>query len=78
MAAVLIGLFAFCLTAPNAIEWMGRYRVAYDQRRFDVFSRYRGRFRWRPTRLWAVAMGLAAAFAIANVTRVNEFLYLQF
>lgn len=33
---------------------------------------------WAPTAVWAVVLGLCAAFSLLNMTRISEFLYYQF
>jgi len=69
---VLCGMIAFC--APNVYQLMRGYEVALGQPKpvGDLMPR------WRPSPAWAVGMGIVAAFAIANLWNVSEFIYFQF
>lgn len=78
MSLVLVVLGAICLFSPNAIELTWRFKVGLNQRQLKPLSRHDGRFVWRPSRPWAVVMGLVAAFAIANLSKATDFLYFQF
>ncbi|MBO0801361.1 MAG: MBOAT family protein, partial [Blastocatellia bacterium] len=59
---------------PNIYQLMRSYPVALGQVKpvSDLLPR------WQPSRGWAIGMGIVAAFAIANLWNVSEFIYFQF
>jgi D-alanyl-lipoteichoic acid acyltransferase DltB (MBOAT superfamily) len=69
---MLCALIAFC--APNIYQLMRGYQVALSQPK--PVSKFLPR--WQPSPVWAVGMGIVAAFAIANLWNVSEFIYFQF
>jgi len=74
VSLMLLGAVAFF--APNTQEIMGRY---YWQPRGSAYPMITAAsVRWKPTRIFAVAAAIAAAWAILNMTEVSEFLYFQF
>jgi D-alanyl-lipoteichoic acid acyltransferase DltB (MBOAT superfamily) len=69
---LLCGIIALC--APNIYQLMRSYPVALGQ--LKPVSEFLPR--WQPSPVWAIGMGIVAAFAIANLWNVSEFIYFQF
>ena len=69
----IMALLIVAWTMPNTQQIVARFQPALDS-----VQAASGRLLWQPTRLWAGAMGLAAALAVLHLTRVSEFLYFQF
>ena len=80
VAALLAIVFLF----PNSQQILARAkpvleasgRPAHDDA--AVAAAHRAWWEWRPSPLWAVAIGCAAFIAMISITRVSEFLYWQF
>ena len=72
LSLVLCGLIAF--GTPNIYQLMRSYPVALGK--VKPVSEWLPQ--WQPTRGWAIGMGIVAAFAIANLWNVTEFIYFQF
>jgi alginate O-acetyltransferase complex protein AlgI len=72
LSLVLCGMIAF--GTPNIYQLMRGYPVALGHVKpvSDLLPR------WQPSRGWAIGMGIVAAFAIANLWNVSEFIYFQF
>jgi alginate O-acetyltransferase complex protein AlgI len=70
----IAGLLAVVWLLPNTHEWMARWRPASD------FLRVRppSRIQWTPSVAWALALGVAAAFTVAQMAKASEFIYYQF
>jgi D-alanyl-lipoteichoic acid acyltransferase DltB (MBOAT superfamily) len=80
----VIGLLTIALIMPNTQQIMRRYRPALAGHRtppgagITIGKRLFQRLFWRPTTLWAVAIGAIAALGFMALTSVSEFLYFQF
>jgi alginate O-acetyltransferase complex protein AlgI len=72
-----IPLLLIAVLLPNSQRLMRAYLRGY--RRADLAEplAFRG-LAFAPSRAWAVALGLCAAFALLRMTRISEFLYYQF
>jgi D-alanyl-lipoteichoic acid acyltransferase DltB (MBOAT superfamily) len=67
-------LFAIAWLLPATHELLHRYEPAL----MEGFPLRRGRFEWKPTWPWAVALASLAAVGVLYVAGVSEFLYFQF
>lgn len=70
---VLLSAIAFGL--PNVQQFMAAHRAGLMP---DTLSLVPARRQWRPAAAWAVVIGLAMAWALLGLNRVDEFLYFQF
>ncbi len=71
-ALALCGAIAFA--APNIHQIMANYPAALGQLKMPRYLP----LQWQPSYRWAVCLGFVAAFGIANLWNVSEFLYFQF
>ena len=69
-----VGLMALAMLAPNSQQIM---RPAYSEHGVIVPSGPEWLV-WRPTALWAVAMGLVLIVGVLNLWSTSEFIYYQF
>jgi len=80
----IAALLPLILLAPNTQQIMASARPALtafggsDRHALPLLPWLAERLRWRPTRAWAIAAGLATAWSVLALTRVSEFLYFQF
>lgn len=76
----LLAVIAFVM--PNTQEWMGKYSpvLHMPSRMASVLARSQRfqQIRWQPSKVWSVAMGLAAGICCLALNQVSEFLYFQF
>ncbi len=75
-------MMLFCWHLPNTQQLFARYRpiyesIARDCRLHPTQIRWAVLI-WRPSRGWAVCMGLLALLATLSLSHVSEFLYFQF
>ena len=72
VSLALCGMIAF--GAPNIYQLMRSYPAVLGKVKpvSDLLPQ------WQPSRAWAIGMGVVAAFAIANLWNVTEFIYFQF
>ena len=69
----IIALLGIAWLMPNTQQLMARYAPA-----LETVAAAPRRPSWRPSRGWAVAMGIFGAIAMLHLTQVSEFLYFQF
>lgn len=73
------GLFVIATCFPNSLEIMARYEPALDlEQRAGRTLEVAGRFNWKPTLVWAVALSAVAVVAVLRLSAESEFLYWQF
>jgi hypothetical protein len=44
----------------------------------DRFRNYSGWLNWRPNLIWAIIVGIILIYGLTNISRVKEFIYVQF
>jgi D-alanyl-lipoteichoic acid acyltransferase DltB (MBOAT superfamily) len=71
----VLTLLPVVFLAPNVQQLMAGYHPAHDHDALEPVAR---KWRWAPTRRWAVALSLALACGLMSLTRPTEFLYFQF
>ena len=77
-------LMPIALLWPNTQELMERYEpglgysAADRQTHIEPAPYLSQQLRWRPSRTWAVAIGLLSATGILALSEISEFLYFQF
>jgi len=76
--ALILALIMVVWCTPNTYEIMSRYRPALDS--FGIASAQRSArgLLWRPTVIWALALGIATALSIGFLARTTAFLYYRF
>jgi D-alanyl-lipoteichoic acid acyltransferase DltB (MBOAT superfamily) len=80
----VLALLPIAILAPNSQQIMARAEPALAMYRADpahelrLLPRLRDGLKWRPTPMWAIATGVAAAAGVLSLTRISEFLYFQF
>jgi alginate O-acetyltransferase complex protein AlgI len=70
----LIGLYVVVWGMPNTQQIMRRFKPALGSIPAGPFEK----FAWRPTRGWAVAIGVGACVGVLAIGGTSEFLYFQF
>jgi D-alanyl-lipoteichoic acid acyltransferase DltB (MBOAT superfamily) len=70
----LVAGFAVVWTMPNSLQLLSRYRPTLS----DIRPGSPISFECRPTIAWGIALGLAGALALLEVTGMTEFLYFRF
>jgi alginate O-acetyltransferase complex protein AlgI len=77
-AAALLVLFAIVWFAPNSMEMTWEFRPALDPPKGTSKVRQIVWFKWRPSRLSAIAMGLVCIAAVLALSNLSPFIYFQF
>lgn len=57
---------------PNTQQWMSRHAPASDE------IEYHGKMVWRPSRTYALIIGLLFGLTLISMSRISQFLYFQF
>jgi alginate O-acetyltransferase complex protein AlgI len=70
----LIGLYTVVWGMPNTAQIFGGFRPSLN----EVSPASCAWLRWRPTPVWAIAMGCATTLAALAIGGTGEFLYFQF
>lgn len=74
-------LFVIVWWLPNTAQLFRGQAPVLDLGKYDGMLRGRGLLRnleWRPTTLWAVAIGVLFMVALLGISRATEFIYYQF
>ncbi len=77
-------LLAIAFLFPNSQQILARFDPVLEASARPAGGGVRGPagrdswWEWRPSAIWAFAIGCAAFIAIISITRVSEFLYWQF
>jgi D-alanyl-lipoteichoic acid acyltransferase DltB (MBOAT superfamily) len=71
-------LLLICLVAPNSQEMVDRVSETSTVALDEVKREYGTGLRWKPNLRWGLAVGLMFYFALASLTKGNEFVYFQF
>lgn len=80
----VVCLMAIVVAMPNTQQIMQRYKPVIQPHRTEPGNEIHpmkwlgAALAWQPTRIWAMAAGMTAAFAVFAMSRVSEFLYFQF
>jgi hypothetical protein len=72
--AWIAGLYCIVWALPNTQQLFAAYHPVLD----EVEAPHIAWLCWRPNRLWAVALGMAASLAAISIGGTGEFLYFQF
>ena len=80
----VVALLAIAFLFPNSQQILGRFDPVLEASARPAGGGVRGPagrrswWEWRPSPLWAFAIGCIAFVAMISITRVSEFLYWQF
>ncbi len=80
----VMALLAIAFLFPNSQQILARVNPVLEASArpanggIGVAADRRSWWEWRPSPLWALAIGCAAFIALISITRVSEFLYWQF
>jgi alginate O-acetyltransferase complex protein AlgI len=74
----VLALLGIAWLLPSTQELLAPYAPVLEIARERMPIRARAGLVWRPSRSWALAMGVLALLAMISITRVSEFLYWQF
>lgn len=78
VAALVVGLYLFCLWAPNTTEIFARFKPVVDIHEHKI-RRPRSRIlQFRPNFWWLLLLTAMFGAAVIGLSRASEFLYFQF